>query len=195
MNVLKEIIIEDHSHEWGDEFLRLKTIYSKTLGDQVVSIEHVGSTSVPDLAAKPVIDIDIRISDRNILPLIVAKLETLGYEHVGDWGIADREAFKRRSNLVPYTYSQYEWMRHNLYVCIAGSVALRNHLALRDYLRANPEKAQQYGELKKKLAAENPYDMDSNVKYKTPFIVEILEGLGFDQGEIEGIRRDNGMDC
>ena len=193
MPVPNQIIVEQYSPEWGDEFLRLKAIYSKTLGDLVLDIEHVGSTSVPGLAAKPVIDIDIIISGRSLLPLIITRLEILGYEHVGNLDIADREAFKRKSNQVPYSDPPKQWMRHNLYVCVDSSVALRNHLALRDYLRKNPEKAQQYGNLKKRLAAEYPNDIDAYVKGKTSFITEILAELGFDEGEIEGIRRDNGM--
>jgi GrpB-like predicted nucleotidyltransferase (UPF0157 family) len=78
-------------------------------------------------------------------------------------------------------------------VCLAGSISLRNHLALRDYLRSHPDMAKLYGDLKKKLAAQYPDDIDSYIKYKTPFITGILEQSGFDEGTLDDIRKANGL--
>ena len=111
---------------------------------------------------------------------------------MGDMGVKDREAFKRTSSRSPDDGSMREWPTHNLYVCINGSIALRNHLALRDFLRANPQKAKEYGELKKRLVAENPFDIDLYIKNKTPFVLTILKGLDFDENALKEIKKANG---
>ena len=191
---MKEIIIEDHSPEWAMTFQKLKSIYLQHLGDLIRDIQHIGSTSVPGLAAKPVIDIDLIIEDRSFFESIKTILVKLSYEYVGDLGIKDREAFKRTSSRTPDDGSMRDWPTHNLYVCINGSIALRNHLALRDFLRANPQKAKEYGELKKRLIAENPFDIDLYIKNKTPFILEILKTLDFDESSLNEIRKANGID-
>ena len=191
---MKEIIIEDHSLEWAIAFQKLKSIYQEYLEDLIMDIQHVGSTSVPGLTAKPVIDIDLIIEDHSALKPITDILAKLGYEYMGDLGIKDREAFKRTSSRTPDDGSMRDWPTHNLYVCINGSIALRNHLALRDFLRANPQKAKEYGELKKRLIAENPFDIDLYIKNKTPFILEILKTLDFDESSLNEIRKANGID-
>jgi GrpB-like predicted nucleotidyltransferase (UPF0157 family) len=187
----KQIIIEGYSPQWPLHFQMLKSVYESHLGDLISDIQHVGSTSVVGLAAKPVIDIDLIIENINMLGPVTAKLEALNYEDMGDMGIKDREVFKRKSSRIPEGGSLHEWPMHNLYVCLNGSIALRNHLALRDFLRANPGKAKQYGELKKRLVAENPFDIDLYIKNKTPFIIDILQTIGFDKSMIDRIKKDN----
>ena len=189
---MKRIVVEDYSRRWPEQFQTLSAVYANALHSLNCNIQHVGSTSVPGLAAKPVIDIDLIIDDRSKLAAGISTLSRLGYEHMGDMGIADREAFKRLSPKTPRDGSDREWPAHNLYVCIDGSVALRNHLALRDYLRANPLKTKEYGALKKNLAAENPFDMDLYIRNKTPFITEILKTVGFEEAELNSIRKANG---
>ena len=193
MASVREIIIEAYSPEWAVTYQKLQSIYIEHLGYLIMDIQHVGSTSVPGLAAKPVIDIDLIIEDHSALKPITNILAKLGYEYMGDLGINDREAFKRTSSRSPDDGSMREWPAHNLYVCINGSIALRNHLALRDFLRANPEKAKQYGELKKRLIAENPFDIDLYIKHKTPFILEILKTLDFDESSLNEIKKANGV--
>jgi GrpB-like predicted nucleotidyltransferase (UPF0157 family) len=134
------------------------------LGRLTVTVEHVGSTSVPGLAAKPVIDLDVVIASRDDLPEAIERLASLGYVHVGDLGIAGREAF-RRPDGDP---------RHNLYVCAADSVELRRHLAFRDYLRAHPDEGAAYVELKRSLAVRHAYDIDAYAEGKSEFVQRIL---------------------
>src|SRR5262245_51865013 len=104
------------------------------LAGVAVTIEHVGSTAVPGLAAKPIIDMDVVIRSRSDLPAVITRLATLGYQHQGDLGIPDREAFRPPPGLPP----------HHLYVCLAGCAALRNHITLRDHLRSHPADAATY---------------------------------------------------
>lgn len=177
------IVIDEYSPGWQRAFAQLEEVYRSRLGSYVVGIEHVGSTSVEGLPAKPVLDIDLIIEDRGMLPPVVAVLEELGYQHAGDLGIPGREAFRRISGET--------WPAHNLYVCLAGSISLKNHLAFRNYLRSHPDKAKSYGELKRRLAAEHPHDIDAYVEGKTKFITGVLKEMGFDAAALDDITRQN----
>lgn len=185
------IIIEDYSPTWAITFEALKAIYQSHLHQLIIGIEHMGSTSVVGLAAKPVIDIDIIISNRENLDTIIKKLKLLGYTHRGNLGISDREAFKCDTTYTPIDGSERIWPKHHLYVCPSDSVSLRNHLTLRNFLRNHPQKAKEYGELKKKLAQENPYSIDRYIEQKTPFIIDILKNSGFTETEIQNITQEN----
>ena len=131
----KKVVIEDYSPTWASAFQELKSVYQRHLGDLITDIQHVGSTSVVGLPAKPVIDIDLIVMSNDTLDSITEKLELLGYDRLGDLGISDRKAFKARSRQVPYEGSSRDWPKHHLYVCIADSYSFRNHIAFRDFLR------------------------------------------------------------
>lgn len=188
--IKQRIIIADYSPSWALTFQQLKLIYQFHLDNLITDIQHVGSTAVNGLAAKPIIDIDIIINDKENLKFVIKKLEALGYEHRGNLGITDREAFKQKSNKVPFA-PPHKWQKHNLYVCPSDSISLKNHLALRDSLRNNSEKAKEYAELKKRLALENPYEMDLYIERKTPFITSILKNVGFNDMAINSIIEEN----
>jgi GrpB-like predicted nucleotidyltransferase (UPF0157 family) len=151
------------------------------LADVALRIEHVGSTSVPGLAAKPIIDMTIVVAARDDVPKAIERLTTLGYLHRGTLGIDDRDAFDHPADL----------RRHNLYLCPAGTIGVVNQVAVRDYLRAHPEAAAQYGALKKRLADRFPRDIDSYVLEKTDFVLEILRRAGLTAEQIDKIERDN----
>jgi len=147
----------------------------------IQAIVHVGSTAVPGLAAKPVIDMDIVVADQSQLAPVIALLAPLGYHHLGDLGIAGREAFSRPTGFV----------RHNLYLCPQGSLGLRNHLAVREYLRATPVARDKYGALKQRLAAAVGHDSDAYVAGKSDFISDILMTQGLNTDDIAAIHRSN----
>jgi len=186
-----DLVVSDYSPEWPRSFESLKEIYEHALGDVILDIYHVGSTSVVGLAAKPVIDIDLVIRDRTVLSQVISGLAALGYEHRGDLGIPDREAFGRTSDQVPYDGPRRVWPKHNLYCCHRGCVPLKNHLALRDYLRDHPEKAREYGELKKRFVTEANGDIDRYVELKTPFILGVLWEMGLDRDDLRRIDKQN----
>jgi GrpB-like predicted nucleotidyltransferase (UPF0157 family) len=177
---VSEIIVVDYDPSWPRTFESLRSAVWKAVADIVISIEHVGSTAVPGLAAKPVIDIDVIVPEGDISAGI-ARLGGLGYEHRGDLGVPQREAFRRPRDSPP----------HNLYLCPSTSPALANHLAIRDHLRANPADALSYGNLKKRLAREFTHDIDGYVEGKTSFLVEILRQLGFPKDILVEIERIN----
>ena len=166
--------------EWPARFEAIRARLAPALGSLAASIEHVGSTSVPGLAAKPVIDIDVVVADPADIPAVIDILTTLGYEHLGEVGVKDREAFRRP----PGTE------RHNLYVCPAGGEGLRNHLALRNHLRTHPEAVEAYAALKRRLAAEAP-DIDTYVAAKTDLIVALLRAEGIDGEMLASIELAN----
>ena len=188
------INIMPYDTSWPKIFNELKKIYLQLLSDDIISIEHVGSTAIPELYAKPVLDIDIIISSKSILGNIISKLESVGYIYRGELGIEDRYAFSQSKEEVPYNISTKSWMKHNLYVCVEGSLSLQNHLLLKDFLLQNSEKVKEYSILKQKLALQYSNDIDNYVKYKTPFIVDILEKQGIDKVAIDQIKKANGYD-
>ena len=151
-------------------FNDLKQLLAVALGDLALSIEHVGSTSVPGLGAKPTIDLDIVIESNCKLPPVISRLAELGYFHEGDLDVPGREAFGRVDESVPRHDIGRVWLNHNLYVCPQDSEALAEHLALRDHLRVNPDGASSYEALKRQLAKQFPHDLDSYSGGKSAFI-------------------------
>lgn len=174
------ILVVDYDPMWPLEFEILRASVSVAVRDIAISIEHVGSTSVPGLAAKPVIDMDIVVAESDVLHAI-ERLGEIGYTHRGDLGIPLREAFRSPPGSRP----------HHLYVCPSNSPALANHLALRDYLRGNADASRAYGALKKRLAAEFGDDIDGYVEAKTAFIVAVLKKVGLSKYAIADIEKMN----
>jgi GrpB-like predicted nucleotidyltransferase (UPF0157 family) len=103
-------------------------------------VQHVGSTAVVGLAAKPIIDVDVVVSAPDGVLQVMADLEAVGYRHIGDQGIAGREAF-----IAPEALPE-----HHLYVVVENSPPHRDHIDLRDYLREHPDQATRYADEKKR---------------------------------------------
>ncbi|MEC9489249.1 MAG: GrpB family protein [Halanaerobium sp.] len=161
------IEVVPYNPNWKHEFNRVKDMLLDYVGDFAQGIEHVGSTSVEGLAAKPILDIDIVIEDYELLPAIIDRLAEAGYEHEGNLGIEGREAFRRTR--------KDELMKHHLYVCPRDGKGYREHIAFRDYLRKDEKARREYQELKMKLAERYRNDIDSYSKAKTDFITRILD--------------------
>lgn len=158
------VVVVDYDPDWPRRFETLHMSLADTLGDLAVEIEHVGSTAVPGLAAKPIIDIDVVIADRSKLPPVIERLSEIGYRHEGDLGISGREAFQAPEGSLP----------HHLYVCDRDNAALREHLLLRDYLRSQPHAVREYADLKRRLAIKFRGDRDSYTEAKTTWIRDRL---------------------
>ncbi len=90
----KSVIVLPYDPEWKTDFENIKQELVSVIGDLAISIEHVGSTSVEGLSAKPIIDIDVVISDYSVFDCVADRLKTIGYFHKGSLGIQDREVFK-----------------------------------------------------------------------------------------------------
>jgi GrpB-like predicted nucleotidyltransferase (UPF0157 family) len=161
---LSAIVIVDYDPDWPSRFASLAATVSVALGPVLVRVEHVGSTAVPGLPAKPIIDLDavVRPSD---VPEAIELLAAIGYTHLGERGVAGREAFTAPYGTVP----------HHLYVCPTGSPTLMEHLLFRDAVRADGRLAADYGRLKRSLATRFGCDRDGYCEAKTEFIRAVLE--------------------
>jgi GrpB-like predicted nucleotidyltransferase (UPF0157 family)/predicted GNAT superfamily acetyltransferase len=168
------ITVAEYDPGWPERFARLRDEYARALaaaGVPVVAIEHVGSTSVPGLAAKPVIDCDI-VVDAEHVAAASDVLTGLGFTAEGDLGIPQRWAFSEPERLA----------RTNTYVIVAGSLSLRNHLAVRDALRADPHLRDRYAEVKRQAGAvaEDLYEYG---RRKNDVVQEILAAGGLTEDE------------
>ena len=168
----RKVVVVEYDPSWPMAFADLRARIEPALRGIALAIEHVGSTSVPGLAAKPIIDIDAVIPSPTEMPAAIDRLAALGYVHSGNLGIAGRETFESPAALPA----------HHLYGCLKGGSALRNHLAVRDYLRRNPAAAAAYGRLKIQLAEQFPYDIESYLAAKADFLMTIPGVVGPQSG-------------
>jgi GrpB-like predicted nucleotidyltransferase (UPF0157 family) len=159
------VIIHDYDPTWPERFATLCARIAALLQDMASAIEHVGSTAVPGLAAKPIIDIDVLLRAPTDLPLVIERLASAGYQHRGDLGVPGREAFKTPPNDIP----------HHLYVCPPGSPEFRRHITFRDYLRGHAECGTRYATLKLELARKFRNDREGYNLAKTDFVQEVLK--------------------
>ena len=157
------VVVLAYDPSWPALFQSLRSRIADALGDLATAIEHVGSTAVPRLAAKPIIDIDVLLRSETLLPDVIERLAALGYVHQGDLGVPGREAFLAPANDPP----------HHLYVCPPDSAEFRRHVAFRDYLRAHPKAAKIYGNLKIVLAERFREDRKAYNNAKTEFVREV----------------------
>ncbi len=155
---------------WQPAFEKIKAEIEDAIGNFIIGIEHVGSTSVEGMSAKPCIDIDVIIKDYSVFEAIVSKLEAIGYVHEGDLGIKNREAFQ-------YLDKPHLQM-HHLYVCPQYSEELHRHMTFRDFLRCNTEAVKKYSLVKEKAAELFPNDIDKYMEYKSPCIEELYKMCG-----------------
>ena len=164
------VIVTPYNPTWKSDFEAIKSEIEQVVADLIIGIEHVGSTSVEGLSAKPCIDIDVIIPDYSVFDVLVEKLATIGYIHEGDLGIKDREAF---------CYSEKPHLqKHHLYVCPQNSEELQRHLTFRNFLRANPEAVKKYSSVKEKAAQLFPHDIEQYMEYKSPCIEELYKQCG-----------------
>ena len=166
----KKVIVLPYTDEWQSNFVTIRDELAISLQGKYLAIEHVGSTSVKGLSAKPIIDIDIVIEDYKIFEDVKNKLETIGYHHEGDLGIKDREAFK---------YEGKEHLqKHHLYVCPKESAELKRHITFRDYLKDNVEAIKEYGIVKEEAAKLFPDDIEKYMQYKSSCIENLYKKCG-----------------
>ena len=166
----KKVVVVPYDEKWTAAFEEIKKEIEQTVGDLIVGIEHVGSTSVEGLSAKPIIDIDIIIKDYSLFDALLHKLNDIGYIHEGNLGIKDREAFKYLNK--PHL------QQHHLYVCPEQSEELLRHITFRDFLRNNPEAAEKYRIVKERAAQLFPDDIDKYIAYKSTCIEELYGMCG-----------------
>jgi GrpB-like predicted nucleotidyltransferase (UPF0157 family) len=178
---MSSVEIVDYNPEWPNWFEAIQNQIWPVVQPFALGIEHVGSTSVPGLAAKPVIDMDIIIETPAQLHDVIRALRNLGYVHRGNLGLEGREAFH-----APATSAYW----HHLYVCLINSLTLRNHLLVRDHLRNDPVTRDQYAVLKAELARDS-LSIDAYCSGKTSFMIQILKQYGISKKEEASIMNAN----
>ena len=182
----RRVIVVPYDPQWKKDFEAICAELQAALGKLAVSIEHVGSTSVEGLSAKPVIDIDIVIKGMDEFGEVSKRLEEIGYLYEGDLGIEGREAFGYKGKVHLRT--------HHLYVCPEDSEELKRHIALRDYLRRNPEAMREYGKVKTEGARLFPEDIEGYIQYKGDFIEKVYRETGVSR-KMDRRNRNENVDC
>jgi GrpB-like predicted nucleotidyltransferase (UPF0157 family) len=168
------ITVVEYDPAWPERFELLRNEYAQAMAYArvpVVAIEHVGSTSVPGLAAKPIIDCDIVVGQAQVLAAR-SVLVSLGFTPLGELGIPQRWAFKEPARL----------SGTNTYVIVDGCLSLRNHLAVRDVLRADAALRDEYAAVKKQ-AGVRAANIDEYGQAKTGMVQKILAAAGLTDAE------------
>jgi GrpB-like predicted nucleotidyltransferase (UPF0157 family) len=196
-----KVHLEPHNPAWAVHFSKIRDDLQDIFKDiPILSIEHVGSTSIPNLLAKPVLDIDIVVPATSLPPARLA-LVSAGYTDLGEMGVTDRIALRQPGNPhwktnAPGPREGVSWeeeMRRNVYVVVEGSVALRNHRDLKRVLMEDGELRERYGEVKRGFLERMGGEVESLREYtitKNGIMIEILRKAGWGE-ELEEVRRAN----
>jgi GrpB-like predicted nucleotidyltransferase (UPF0157 family) len=196
------IVLKQHNPQWAMEFEEVKKGLEQILaGIPTITIEHVGSTSIPDLKAKPVLDIDIEIN-HDSLDAVTNALKNDGYIPIGDCHLPGRysffqpgsrayDGFSGRWKLPPGTPPPGQ-MRRNTYVCITGCLSLRNHRDLKKILMENEALRRAYEQRKEDLAEVSFGDVEEYCRGKSGIIKTILREAGWAEEDLDVVSKDGG---
>jgi GrpB-like predicted nucleotidyltransferase (UPF0157 family) len=160
----------EHDPSWAELFERERAVLGGVFDGRVVAIEHVGSTAVPGLCAKPVVDILVGLDALDLTDEQIAAMEQLGYEYLGEHGLPGRLFFRKD----PRT--------HHVHVVEHGGEHWERQLVFRDALRTDAEERKRYDEFKRRLAAEG-HTREVYTELKTPFIREVEARARARQGQ------------
>lgn len=165
MHVPPVIEVVPYNPDWPRHYEMEAKKIRGALGKNCVTVVHIGSTAVPGLAAKPIIDIIIVVKDILELDKQISTLEELGYVTKGEYGVPFRRYFQKKDGL----------QGHNVHIFEEGSPEIERHIHFRDYLRLNSETCQEYAALKMALAKQYPYDINAYCNAKDAFIQKVSE--------------------
>jgi GrpB-like predicted nucleotidyltransferase (UPF0157 family) len=162
---MRKVEVVPHDPRWRDAFETEAKHVAAALGENVVAIHHIGSTAIPNIYAKPIVDLLVEVRDIVEVDGRSPAMESLGYEVMGEYGIPGRRYFRKDNR---------EGIRtHHIHAFEAGSAEVERHLAFRDYMIAHDGEAQRYSELKRKLAEEHSQSIDGYMDGKDGFIKEM----------------------
>jgi GrpB-like predicted nucleotidyltransferase (UPF0157 family) len=162
---MRKVEVIPHNLNWRKEFEVESKRIADALGNNVVTIHHIGSTAIPGIYAKPIIDLLVEIENLVKVDEQNSSMELLGYEVMGEFGIPGRRYFRKDNQKGDRT--------HHIHTFKVGSKEVKRHLAFRDYMIAHPKDAQKYSELKRRLAREYPTNIDGYIDGKDGFIKEM----------------------
>ncbi|RAL23341.1 GrpB family protein [Thermoflavimicrobium daqui] len=159
----RRVIVTPYQPEWPLLYQIEASQLRQVFQSELVAIHHIGSTSVPQLAAKPIIDILAVVREVERVDEFIEAMAKLRYIAMGENGIPGRRFF----------YKGKSRRSHHVHIFAEDSPQIKRHLAFRDYLRHHPVECEQYGQLKKQLAKQFPKDIDSYVAGKSHLIREL----------------------
>jgi GrpB-like predicted nucleotidyltransferase (UPF0157 family) len=163
---METVRIEEYNDEWPLNYQEERRKIGEVMTDKAIAIEHIGSTSVPSLGAKPIIDLMVGVKGLNEVESFIEPLAEIGYEHVFHENFPNRRFFRR---------GQWRAGTHHLHIYVYGSVEWNNNILFRDYLRTHFEVLKQYYHLKKELAEKFPHDRVAYTKAKHTFIIDVIQ--------------------
>ena len=157
-----KVEVVPYNPQWKQEFNSESQKIQKILADNVVIIHHIGSTAIPNIYAKPVIDFLIEVKNINLISQQTLAMEKLGYEAMGEFGLVGRRYFRKENPSGIRT--------HHVHIYQTNSPEIKRHLAFRDYMLAHTQDAEQYSQLKQELARKYPNDIESYMDGKDEFV-------------------------
>ena len=161
----RRVVVVPHDPAWSTGFATAYTGVAPALGANLVALHHIGSTAIPGIYAKPIIDILAVVTNIELVDQSNAELERLHYHARGEFGIPGRRYFYRNDAAGVRT--------HQIHAFQVGSLGVIRHLAFRDFLRAHTDIALSYSLLKQRLAAAHPEDIEAYMDGKDPFIKDV----------------------
>lgn len=162
---MRKVEVIPHDSNWREIFVAESKRVADALGNNAIAIHHIGSTVIPGIYAKPIIDLLAEVQDILKVGERRSAMESLGYAAMGEFGISGRRYFRKEN--------QNGCRTHHLHVFEAGSEQVERHLAFRDYMIAHPIDAQKYSALKRELAKKYPQSIDEYMDGKDGLIKEI----------------------
>ena len=170
---MNKVIVVPYNPNWVKQYEGASLEIKAALGINLVDIHHIGSTSIPGIYAKPIIDMLVVVNDLLLLDKDSCHMEDLGYEARGEFGIEGRRYFPRNNAVGERT--------HQVHAFQAGSTHIHRHLVFRDYMRSHPAAAHDYAVLKRRLAEAHPYDLNAYMDGKDAFIQNMdIKALAWD---------------
>jgi len=158
---LRKIVVVPYNPAWPEMFRREAKAIAEVFGEQLIAIHHIGSTSVPGLCAKPIIDILPLVKDIEQVDAYNDAMAELGYEAMGEYGLPGRRYFRKGGQVN---------RSHQAHTYALGNPEIDRHLAFRDYLRTHPDVAEEYCRLKMEVARQHPHDIYGYMDGKDAFI-------------------------
>jgi GrpB-like predicted nucleotidyltransferase (UPF0157 family) len=172
------IYLAAYDPHWPEVFEVEKKLILDAIGEWIVAIEHVGSTSIPGIAAKPVIDICVGVRSIGEAYKTIFPLSELGYRCMGEAGIPERLYFKKPDDSKSLRIPGAVPRTHQIHMYETSNPEWQRHLAFRDYLRGHGEAREEYEALKRRLATEYGNDIEAYADAKSEFVERILRLAG-----------------
>ncbi|MCH7856372.1 MAG: GrpB family protein [Gemmatimonadetes bacterium] len=172
------ITVTSYNEDWPKRFREIRDCLRTELAQEVEAfeVEHIGSTAVPGLVSRPVLDICVIVPETSDMASLISGLERLGYIHEAGKGPPGLETFRRKGPDVPFLQHKRDFAPHHLYASVLGDPELQRYLAFRDHLQEDADARAAYAKIKIDLAPHA--DADEYLRAKTVFITSTLAGIG-----------------